>query len=376
MHFLHMGYGIGSFIIPLYSNPFLAIPMPSTTANVTNTSMETQLDMEFPNESTTNGNLMQTTGDAKTYLRESRIEYSYAISACLVALLSLVFYYYQVEECRLLKARSDTHEEELHNLRNDKQNPESAGIKSRTFREMFNPGSCSAGRPWYTVQLLVVLVLFFANLNGGERMIGGFIRSFAVDQLGFDTYDASYLNTSFWISFTVGRFTFSVAAKWIGIRKLVIIETCGVTVIAILMNIFAVDNQIACWVLIQPLGFFESPMWPSMMSWSDYLIELTGVAMTLLAFAGGIGGKCHLRLIGYLYEHHGSRTFLYQVLGFGILSLILAITLTIIGAQHGNRFEWHQDNKRVETNKETVQTGLLLHPIENTNDEKQKKETA
>ena len=55
----------------------------------------------------------------------------------------------------------------------------------------------------------------------------------------------------------------------------------------------------------------------SMMAWSDYHIELTGVGMTLMFFTGGIGGIggiCHLRLIGYLDGHKGPRTFMYQVL--------------------------------------------------------------
>ena len=372
MHFLHMGYGIGSFIVPLYSNPFLAIPMASALVNSTNISMEAQLDIRFQNESTANPDLMQTTEQAKAYLRESRIEYSYTISACMVALLSVVFYYYQVEECRIHGTkRLESKKEELHELNDDKQKPGSDGIQSRTFREMFNPGSCSGGRTWYAIQLLLVLFLYMANLNGGERMIGGFIRSFSVDQLGFGTYEASYLNTSFWISFTVGRFTFFIAARWIGIRNLVIIETCGVTLTAILMNIFAVDNPVAYWVLIQPLGFFESPMWPSMMAWADYHIELTGVGMTLMLFAGGIGGICHLRLIGYLYEHKGPRTFLYQVLGFGILSLVLAIILTVNGAQHGSRFEWDRDTS-MQVDSESVQTDLLLQHSENVDDSKQK----
>ena len=319
-------------------------------------------DISFPNETTTNGELHQTNEQAKVYLRESRIEYSYAISGCFVALFSVVFYYYQVKECRNFRlASKEPKREEQHELRYDKYNCSSDGIQSRTFREMFNPGSCSGGRTWYTVQLLVVLFLYFANSNGGERLVGGFIRTFSIDQLGFGTYEASYLNTSFWISFTVGRFTFFIAARWIGIRKLIIIETCGLTITAILMNIFAVNNPLAYWVLIQPLGFFEAPVWPSMMAWSDYHIELTGVGMTLMLFAGGIGGICHLRLIGYLYEHHGSRTFLYQMLGFGILALVLAIILTVIGSQHGSRFKWDRDTSVHVDDNEPVQTELLLH---------------
>ena len=131
------------------------------------------------------------------------------------------------------------------------------------------------------------------------------------------------------------------------------------------MNIFAAENQVAYWALIQPLGFFESPMWPSMMAWADYHIELTGVGMTLMLFAGGIGGICHLQLIGYLYKHKGPRTFLYQVLGLGSISLILATILTVIGAQHGNRFNG------IKENNEPVQTEYLLQCSVNADDSKQ-----
>ena len=91
MLFLHMGYGIGSCIVSLYSSPFLAIPMSTAPVNITNASMKAQLNILVQNESRANCDLMQTTEQAKTYLKESRIEYSYGISGCMIALLSVVF---------------------------------------------------------------------------------------------------------------------------------------------------------------------------------------------------------------------------------------------------------------------------------------------
>lgn len=356
MHLLHMGYGIGSFIVPLYSNPFLAVPLPTSTENATY-----EMDIDNPNDTTPlRNNSRLGTETPVGYLKESRIEYTYAISGCMVALLSIVYYFYQIRERRNVLAERKDLSRYGHKLVKDEvtfDEPKLEGIQSRTFREMFNPASCSGGRTWYAVQLLLILFFYFANSNGGERLIAGFVRSFSVDQLGFDSYQASYLNTSFWISFTVGRFLFFVAARWIGIRKLILIETCGVTITALLMNIFSVNNSTAYWVLIQPLGFFESPMWPSMMAWTDYHMELTGVGMTLFLFAGGVGGICHLRLIGYLYEHLGSRTFLYQILGFGILALVLAVILTFVGAQHGSRFKW-------KTSQETISRVDDTEPIQ------------
>ena len=348
MHFLHMGYGIGACVVPLYSNPFLAVPFPTVVPNSTFTTAvyhNTTTGLNGLNDTS----LIHNTLEPDRYLKESRIEYAYAISASLVALLSVVFYYYQVQEMmwrkkeKINNPKQDGHEQNV--VVKDHQHLDTDGIQSRSFREMFNPATCSGGRLWYSIQLFVILFFYFGNANGGERLIGGFIRSFSVDQLGFASDEASYLNTSFWISFTVGRFVFFIAARWIGIRKLILVETCGITVTAILMTIFSADHTMAYWVLLQSLGIFEAPLWPSMMAWTDYHMELTGVATTLFLFAGAIGGIAHMRLIGYLYEHFVPKTFLYQLLGYGVLALLLAIILTFVGAQHGSRFKWNSERE-------------------------------
>ena len=378
LHVLHGGYGVGSLSVPLYSNPFLAVPMPTAATNITNGT-----------SSNDTGAINDSDPQPVRYLKESRIEYAYAISAALVALLSVVFYFYQIKAYKASNAKrgvsdkgaiitadkkgivnltfdgkEDTQEVkdpttdstesrnnqgttigEMSNKTGLEQPPASTTTtKSRTWREMFNPATCSGGRLAYGIQLLVLLSFYFANANGGERIAASFVRSFSIDQLDFEGDEASFLNTSLWISHTVGRFVFFIAARWIGIRKLVLIETVGVTIISVLLSIFGVSSSTACWVLIQPLGFFIAPLWPSMIAWADHHIELTGVGMTLFLCAGGIGGLCHMRLMGYLYEHFGPRMFLYQLTGYGIIALLLTVGLTIVGAQHGSRFKWN--NKR------------------------------
>ena len=357
MIFLHAGYGIGSFIVPLYTNPFLAVPVPTDATNLTTFAANNQSDIVVQNSVTETYSKNQTGSvEPNEYLKESRIEYPYAISAALVVLVSIVFYYYQFQES-FTRARVSA--QDVNSKRNEASNNsvpnaplrDSDGIRSRTLREMFNPASCAGGRLWYGMQLFLVLFLYMGNAHGGERMIADFIRSYSIDQLGFSNSDASYLNTSFWISFAVGRFSFFGIASLIGIRKLVLLETGGIAITTVLLTIFAVDNTMAYWVLVQPLGFFVAPLWPSMVAWTDHHIELTGNGMSVFLLAAAVGGLCHLRLIGYLYDHFGPRTFLYQTTGYGILALALAIALTLIGSQHGNRFKWNKD-KEIEVSGE------------------------
>ena len=230
------------------------------------------------------------------YIKQSRIEYLYAISASYVALLSIVFYYYQVQENRAkAKHRKTNVETNPHTFELEQSQQDKSGDKpSRSFRDLFNPSSCTRGDAIYGFEIFVVTLLFLGNAGGGERMIGSFIRSFSIDQLGFSGDEASYINSVFWISFTAGRFAFFVSAQWIGIRKLLFIQTTFIASSTVLMNIFAADNSIAFWILLQALGFFLSAMWPSIVSWTDYHLELTGVGMTIIVIGNSVGGICHM----------------------------------------------------------------------------------
>ncbi|WAQ97115.1 MFD4A-like protein [Mya arenaria] len=333
MILLHSGYGIGSFVIPLYTNPFLAlvktvdVPLENTYSNVT--------EMPYINHTLLYTNVTQET----QIIKQSRIEYSYMISAGLVLIHSLSFYFFQIRERQFQDVN-------LEKTIGKSIKPE----KDRSLIEMVNPATCTGGRTCYGVQLFLLIFLYFANAGGGERVVANFIRSFSIDQLQFSNDDASYINTAFWISFTVGRVVFSVAARWVSIRILILIQTSGLTVIAILMNIFAKHNTMAHWVLVQPLGVFIAPLWPSCVAWTDYHMELTGIGMSIILLGGSVGGICHLRLIGYLYENFGPQTFLYQVMGYAGLALLLAVALDVVGSQHGNRFLWNKAEREKEVN--------------------------
>lgn len=346
MILLHSGYGFGSFLIPLYTNPFLAVKREADNNSTLSDSI-----------SATSTPMSNTT--VSEYIKESRIEYSFAISAALVALHSFSFYIYQIRERRYQRfCSSDEGDQTKHKSMSENT------AENRTFVQMINPASCSGGRFWYGIQLFALLFFFFANAGGGERVVAGFVRSFSIDQLNFSKDNASYINTSFWISFLVGRLSFSLAAKWISVRILILIQTGGLAVIALLLTIFARNSSLAYWILVQPLGIFLAPLWPSCVAWADYHLELTGMGMMLILLGGSVGGIGHLRLIGYLYEHIGSYTFLYQVLGYGALSFVLAVLLDLVGAQHGSRFSWNNhgdktvqlvywDNKTVQIGNET-----------------------
>ena len=319
MHILHSGYGIGSFLIPLIANPFLAIPAPKHHGKVTNFT-------------TTTGNIAENTTDIKEtsadvatedgptqYLRASRIEFAYLIPALVSICLSLAFYMYQIKSTRQRKQQEQHEERKSHHK------------KSRSFKEMINPASCSGGGVVYGLQILVLLFLFYFSCVGGEKISGTLIRTYSIDHFGFSVDDGSYINTAYWICFTVGRLTGFLTARWIPIRILILLESGGLLVCLICNAIFSAKYSLALWIIMPMAGFFAGPCFPSGMGWANQHIEVTGISLTVLQLGASGGAFCYLKLGGFLYDKFGTTSYLYLLLGYGIALFVVTIILDLIG---------------------------------------------
>ena len=365
MHILHGGFPIGSFIIPLVANPFLAIPKrrhhsdnnssyensSSSVSMGESSSSPMQTDEMFNITDFGNGTSMQQRGGIK-YLRESRIEYPYLIAAVITAALSIAFFVYHMLEMR----KRPSH---------DCKKALKSKQPKMSFKKMFNPATCADGRLCYGLQIFIGLVIYFFNLLGAERIAGKFIRAYSIEQLDFSVSDGSYLNMAFWISHAVGRITGFIVARWIPIRILILIETAGFLLTIIFMNIFAHQLTLALWILTQPLGFFLGPIYPSGIGWGDYHVQLTGMGITIILLGASCGGVAYLKLTGFLFENYGPRSYLYHLLGIGIAAFSLAIILDLIGSQHGNRFANEEQRTRPEDQDDEIRVDktLLEHGV-------------
>ncbi|XP_062596509.1 sodium-dependent glucose transporter 1B-like isoform X2 [Saccostrea cucullata] len=311
---LHLGFGIGSFIVPQIANPFLAVPRTSTAQNSSNVSTVLLSTQTYINDSL-----------LKEYLKESRIEWAYLIVAIITIGLSVVFYYYQF--CGQWSRNTKV----IYSKMNSFTPP--------TIRDIIDPATCANGNRLFGVHILGLLFLFFFNAVGGERVYGKFIRSFAIDYNKFDGNEASLINSSFWISFALGRFAGFIAARWIPIRIIILIEGTGALVSAILLNIFADDSSIMLWILTQPMAFFIAPCFPSGVGWGDFHIHLSGLGITFLLLGGALGGVCYMWIIGYFYKNNGPLSFFYVMQAYGISMFVLVFIMHFSTWGKGHRFQ-------------------------------------
>ncbi|XP_063397601.1 sodium-dependent glucose transporter 1B-like [Mytilus trossulus] len=337
LHILHFGFGMGSFIVPQIANPFLAVLAPSV--DITNVSSINGTKSPFVIDPVT---VTATTTNKTTtaiFLKESKIESAYLIVSIIVASLSVVFFLYQF--CNRTTVYAHVHVP--------------GEVNESNFRKavkLVDPATCADGNRCFGVQIFLLIFLYFFNAVGGERMYSKFIRSYAIDKHNFSGDDGSLINTTFWICFAIGRLTGLLTGRFIPVRILIVIEASGVLVTAILLEIFARENDLALWVLTCPMGFFLSQLFPTGIGWGDFHVEFTGIAITFALMGGALGGVSYLWVLGYLYEYQGYDMFLHQLVFYGGCMMFFTIIMTIVGIKHGGRFErdteGHADENAIE----------------------------
>ena len=211
---------------------------------------------------------------------------------------------------------------------------------------MINPATCAGG-----LLVFILLFMFFFNFTGAERLYGTFLRSFSIDHFGFSVDDGSFVNTSFWISYTVGRVVGMFTANCITIRKHIIMEASGLLVSAILYVTINGDSTMAFWVVTQAMGFFSGPLYPSGMGWANHHVEMTGTAISLCMTGSCFGAFIYLKLLGYLYETYGPRTYLYFLLFYSVAMFLITGLLDIVGVTF-NKKDTHDSNVEIEIKKQ------------------------
>lgn len=183
--------------------------------------------------------------------------------------------------------------------------------------------------------MLVLIFLYYMAVVGGERAYGKFIFSYSIESsLRFSKDQATLLNNLYWISFTLARF---IAARWIPIHVLLLVEVSGTLLCAIFLNIFHYSVT-AFWILNFAFGFFKSPLFPSCLGWINRYMEIKSMTITIVNIGSATGGMLIQWLTGYLFEYYGPPTFLYIIIGYSASIFLIFIIMHLVGSRHGDRF--------------------------------------
>ncbi|XP_060600312.1 sodium-dependent glucose transporter 1-like isoform X2 [Ruditapes philippinarum] len=340
MHAAHMGFGIGALAAPLIANPFLAV-----------------LDFTHTN-ATTGGNESIPNTASYVIIEETRVQTAYVAIGLVSLALSLPFFVYPFVKCFLIK------DKDRNQYVSFDTNKCSKKTKLRKLIDTINPAVYAGGSLKFGTFVFIVIGLYFFNSVGGEQLFGNFIRTFSVDELRFPRDEASYLDTVYWGSFTVGRFMGAVLSHYVHIKTLFLTDAILNLSAVTFLNIFSTKNKSLLWTFTAVVGFFVAPMFPAGISYANTQIEVGGVVLTLIVFMTGLGDMFYIWIEGIFYQNYGPRTALYAMQVSAILVFVITVVFIAFTYKRKERFNVDIDTELKVRPDDTEYTQLDQNSVQ------------
>ncbi|XP_015506414.1 major facilitator superfamily domain-containing protein 4A [Parus major] len=161
------------------------------------------------------------------------------------------------------------------------------------------------------------------DVTGGFSLQGeysGFVYSYAVEEpLAVVHKVAGYLPSLFWGFITLGRLISIPVSYRMKPATMVFINVVGVLITFLLLLIFS-SSVVFLFVGTASLGLFLSSTFPSMLAYTEDILQYKGCATTVLVTGAGIGEMVLQLLVGSIIHDRGSYSFLVCGMIFGCLA--------------------------------------------------------
>ncbi|MBN2387800.1 MAG: MFS transporter [Anaerolineales bacterium] len=171
------------------------------------------------------------------------------------------------------------------------------------------------------VPLVAVALLFLFFYVGAEITYGNWIYTYALS-LGLTTASgAAYLNSAFWLAFTVGRLISIPMAMRFTPRQTIPLALAG-CLVALTLLVSVPDAGWTVWTATIGLGFFMAPVWPSGYTLAGQSLHLTARLSSIILLGDSLGGMVLPWLVGQVIEESGPAIMAWLVLGSLVLNLL------------------------------------------------------
>lgn len=175
-----------------------------------------------------------------------------------------------------------------------------------------------ASYSYFAVHVAGALVLFMSDGIIGEY--SGFVYSYAVEEpLSVGHKVAGYLPSLFWGFITLGRLISIPVSYRMNPATMVSINVVGVLLTFLLLLMFSY-SVVFLFVGTACLGLFLSSTFPSMLAYTEDILQYKGCATTVLVTGAGIGEMVLQLLVGSIIHDQGSYNFLVCGTIFGGLA--------------------------------------------------------
>ncbi|XP_066117648.1 major facilitator superfamily domain-containing protein 4A [Saccopteryx bilineata] len=190
------------------------------------------------------------------------------------------------------------------------------------------------GAPYsfFAIHITAALVLFMTD--GMTGAYSTFVYSYAVEKpLSVGHKVAGYLPSLFWGFITLGQLVSIPISSRVKPATMVLINVVGVVVTYLVLLAFSY-NIIFLFVGTASLGLFLSSTFPSMLAYTEDILQYKGCATTVLVTGAGVGEMSLQMLVGWIFQARGSYSFLVCGVIFGCLAFTFYILLLFFHRMH------------------------------------------
>ncbi|XP_075709912.1 major facilitator superfamily domain-containing protein 4A [Rhinoderma darwinii] len=353
---LHFFVGFGALLSPLIADPFLS----DTNCIQSNTTLNGSSNLEHIRNSI----VPHHPGNVSHYVLPlegqvlTNVSYAFWIMAAInlpvpIAVFVLMYQKGMVSGCdrrhgSLLSADELAMETQKETEMNDEKKPETEEEHSHEQGNGVHLLCCQNKKNWnapctfFAIHVCSAVILFMTDGLVGEY--SGFIYSYAVDEpLSLAHKTAGYLPSLFWACITLGRLISIPVSYKVPPRSMLFINLIGMA--ATFMFLLLSQNSVpGLFIGTAFLGLFLSSVFPSMLAYTEDMLNYKGCATTVLVTAAGMGEMILQILVGTVIQTQGSYSFLVCGVSLSILALSLFVVLLVFDNLHPRGLEGKTPN--------------------------------
>lgn len=139
---------------------------------------------------------------------------------------------------------------------------------------------------------------------------------------------AGYLTAAFWGAFTVGRLLGIPVSSRVRSRIIMLINLIGCLISLGLLLTWS-NYMIPLWLGTMGLGFFMASIFPTMLTYSEHRMRLTGRVSGIIFGAAAFGGMTIPFLVGQVFVVGGPRGTITVIFFDLLLALVLFVGIEI-----------------------------------------------
>jgi FHS family Na+ dependent glucose MFS transporter 1 len=179
-------------------------------------------------------------------------------------------------------------------------------------------------------RLLSLVMLFMCIYVGVETGVGGWISTYALKMGLADETSAAYLASVFWGAFTIARLISIPLAAQFRPRLLLAVDLLGCLAFTALI-VFFPQSEWALWIGVFGIGLFIASIFPTVMTWSERRMTMSGQVTSMFLVGSSIGGILFPWFIGQLIAMYGAWIAIPTVLVIVVALFIVFMLLMAYG---------------------------------------------